>query len=358
MRRSHDGAGGLGPLHLVSAWASEQGIALGQIATEEKSNEITAIPDLIDQIDIQGAVVTIDAMGCQKEIAKKIKRGGGDYVLAVKDNQPTLHQALQEFFVEELDDLEHVPHRRHETHDKGHGRPAAGAHTDRVAGLAGIATTENPLGDRYSMRLVIVSDTHSRHENLAPLSGEVLIHCGDFCNGFSGDEDDLVCLDDWFARQPFDLILCTGGNHDFVAQGRHAAGRNVFQNAVYLQDSPFVFRSVHFYGAPWVPQLQGWAYYLSDSELKVKWKLIPDNTDVLITHTPPWRILDSPTNPRIHAGCSHLLARVDELKPTIHCFGHNHASHGRRNTTSTAFLNASVVNSQYEVVNQPFVIDP
>ena len=123
MRRSHDGPGGLGPLHLVSAWASEQGIALGQIATEEKSNEITAIPELIDQIDIQGAVVTIDAMGCQKKIAKKIKRGGGDYVLAVKDNQPKLHQAIEEFFVEALeDDLGQVPHHRHETHDKGHGR--------------------------------------------------------------------------------------------------------------------------------------------------------------------------------------------------------------------------------------------
>jgi len=123
MRRSHDRTGGLGPLHLVSAWASEQGIALGQIATEEKSNEITAIPELIDQIDIQGAVVTIDAMGCQKEIAKKIKGGGGDYVLAVKDNQPKLHQAIQEFFVEALeDDLKQVSHRRHETHETGHGR--------------------------------------------------------------------------------------------------------------------------------------------------------------------------------------------------------------------------------------------
>ena len=123
MRRSHDRTGGLGPLHLVSAWASEQGIALGQIATEEKSNEITAIPELIDQIDIQGAVVTIDAMGCQKEIAKKIKGGGGDCVLAVKDNQPKLHQAIQEFFVEALeDDLKQVSHRRHETHETGHGR--------------------------------------------------------------------------------------------------------------------------------------------------------------------------------------------------------------------------------------------
>ncbi len=122
MRRSHDRANGLGPLHLVSAWASEQGISLGQIATAEKSNEITAIPELIDQIDIQGAVVTIDAMGCQKAIAKKIVGGGGDFVLAVKDNQPTLHQTLQEFFDLLLADPKSVSHRYHQTHDTGHGR--------------------------------------------------------------------------------------------------------------------------------------------------------------------------------------------------------------------------------------------
>ena len=123
MRRSHDRAGGLGPLHLVSAWISDQGIALGQIATEEKSNEITAIPELIDQIDIQGAVVTIDAMGCQKAIAKKIKNSGGDYVLAVKDNQPKLHEAIQEFFVGAIeDDHAKASRRQFETHEKGHGR--------------------------------------------------------------------------------------------------------------------------------------------------------------------------------------------------------------------------------------------
>ena len=84
MRRSHHKAAGLGALHIVSAWAIEQGIGLGQLATEEKSNEITAIPELLDQIDVKGAVVTIDAMGCQKAIAKNITAGGGDYVLAVK----------------------------------------------------------------------------------------------------------------------------------------------------------------------------------------------------------------------------------------------------------------------------------
>lgn len=123
LRRSHDRGSGLGPLHLVSAWASEHGLTLGQVATEEKSNEITAIPELIDRIDVKGAVVTIDAMGCQKEIAAKIVAQEGDYVLAVKDNQPKLHQAVQKIFSDEREDeLLRMPHRQHQTRDKGHGR--------------------------------------------------------------------------------------------------------------------------------------------------------------------------------------------------------------------------------------------
>ena len=78
------------PLHIVSAWASEEGIALGQVATEDKSNEITAIPQLLEQIDLTDTLITIDAMGCQKEIVEQIVAGGGDFVIAVKDNQPKL----------------------------------------------------------------------------------------------------------------------------------------------------------------------------------------------------------------------------------------------------------------------------
>ena len=123
MRRSHDRAAGLGPLHLVSAWASEHGLALGQVATEEKSNEITAIPELIDRIEVKGAIVTIDAMGCQKAIAKKIVDAKGDYVLAVKDNQPKLHEAIKELFSDKRQgDLLKMPHREHQTSEKGHGR--------------------------------------------------------------------------------------------------------------------------------------------------------------------------------------------------------------------------------------------
>jgi predicted transposase YbfD/YdcC len=122
-RRSHDVSKGLGALHIVSAWASEEGIALGQVATEAKSNEITAIPQLLKQIDLTKSLITIDAMGCQKEIAQDIVDGGGDFVIAVKDNQPKLRQAIETHFEKHLEcGLEDLQYRRHETSDNGHGR--------------------------------------------------------------------------------------------------------------------------------------------------------------------------------------------------------------------------------------------
>lgn len=122
-RRSHDAARGLGALHIVSAWASEEGIALGQVATEAKSNEITAIPLLLQQIDLKNTVITIDAMGCQKEIARTTVAGGGDFVIAVKDNQPKLRQAIEDHFDKHLEnDFADVQYRKWETKDEAHGR--------------------------------------------------------------------------------------------------------------------------------------------------------------------------------------------------------------------------------------------
>jgi predicted transposase YbfD/YdcC len=122
-RRSHDASHDLGPLHIVSAWASEEGVALGQVATEAKSNEITAIPLLLEQIDLANSLITIDAMGCQKEIAREIVNGGGDFVIAVKDNQPKLRNAIKTYFCNHLErDLEDLKYRSHETSETAHGR--------------------------------------------------------------------------------------------------------------------------------------------------------------------------------------------------------------------------------------------
>lgn len=123
LRRSHDRGRGLGPLHMVSAWSVERGISLGQLATDEKSNEIRAIPELIEQLEITGATVTIDAAGCQKSIAKKIVDGGGDYVLALKGNQEKLHKATMAYILEHMEnDFADVTARKYEEVVKGHGR--------------------------------------------------------------------------------------------------------------------------------------------------------------------------------------------------------------------------------------------
>jgi predicted transposase YbfD/YdcC len=122
-RGSHDVAKDLGPLHIVSAWASEEGIALGQVATDSKSNEITAIPLLLDQLELSDTIVTIDAMGCQKEIIRQIKQGGGDAILAVKDNQPKLRAAIEAYFAEQIErDFAEMQYHTYESEEQAHGR--------------------------------------------------------------------------------------------------------------------------------------------------------------------------------------------------------------------------------------------
>src|SRR5262249_25576521 len=103
-RRSHDRRNGLGALHCVSVWASEYGLSLGQVTCAEKSNEITAIPELLRLVDIQGAIITIDAMGTQTAIAEQVLAGGADYVLALKGNQESLHQAVIDHIHEQWED--------------------------------------------------------------------------------------------------------------------------------------------------------------------------------------------------------------------------------------------------------------
>jgi predicted transposase YbfD/YdcC len=123
LRRSHDRQHGLGPMHIVSAWASDFGITLGQVATEEKSNEITAIPQLLERIDVEDAIVTIDAAGCQKSIAAKIVQGKGDYVLALKGNQEKLLRDVEFLMLVPLqDDGASGPVSRYVEVEQGHGR--------------------------------------------------------------------------------------------------------------------------------------------------------------------------------------------------------------------------------------------
>jgi len=129
LRGSGDRGADLGPLHLVSAWATEAHLSLGQVAVDEESNEITAIPRLLALLDLKGALVSLDAMGCQKDIAERIVRGGGEYLLTVKGNQGHLLEDIQECVAKALDTAQGPAYAMHATTDKGHGRDEARLYT-------------------------------------------------------------------------------------------------------------------------------------------------------------------------------------------------------------------------------------
>ena len=123
LRRSHNRKQGVSAIHMVSAWSSENGVVLGQEKTAEKSNEITAIPELLKVLDLEGCIVTIDAMGCQKSIAQEIINRKADYVLALKGNQNRLYTEAKDFFEQSVtNEFKHVTHNYHEEYDYGHGR--------------------------------------------------------------------------------------------------------------------------------------------------------------------------------------------------------------------------------------------
>lgn len=164
LRRSHDRQKGLGPLWLVSAWAVDRGISLGQLATDEKSNEITAIPELLANIEIENAVITIDAAGCQRKVAKLIVGGKGDYVLSLKGNQGKIHQAVASYIEKEMEnDFADIEVERHSEQLKGHGRkddityyqmpvPPDLANGKKWAGLKtiGVAIRSSESGGKWS----------------------------------------------------------------------------------------------------------------------------------------------------------------------------------------------------------------
>lgn len=155
----------LGPLHLVSAWATEQQLSLGQVAVDAKSNEITAIPALLDLLDLNGALVTIDAMGCQKAIAHKIIEREGSYALTVKDNQEHLHTDIQQAFAQALDtNFAGLDYDCYEQRDKGHGREEYRCYTviHSTEGIRHAAewASLTTIGMCYSERTVQGKTTH------------------------------------------------------------------------------------------------------------------------------------------------------------------------------------------------------
>lgn len=214
------------------------------------------------------------------------------------------------------------------------------------------------------MRIVCISDTHNRTRGLVVPDGEVLIHAGDLTE--DGGFDQAVTFIDWFASPPHPLKVFIAGNHDHVFQRIPEAIEPLLQaypGVTYLKDSGVEFDGLRLWGTPWSPPMvedmrdEDWAFRRRrGSRLAETWSWIPADTDVLITHCPPHRVLDR-TFDGLHVGCGALAKRVKVLKPILHVFGHIHFGYGVKTLERTTFVNACTCGEDYRPTNPPIVVD-
>lgn len=195
------------------------------------------------------------------------------------------------------------------------------------------------------MRIVIIADTHGRSLSCWDIpGGDVLIHCGDFSCGRSGFTD-IELLRKQLMLLPHPHKLVVAGNHDFAVQKDGKKTKEILAPVHYLEDDGLVIDGLQFWGTPWQPEFLGMAFNLPrcSDELHEKRMLIPDDTNVLITHCPPAEILDW-VNFNGALGCNQLRWRVDKLpKLKLHCFGHIHEGYGIEERDGKTFVNAALV---------------
>lgn len=206
-----------------------------------------------------------------------------------------------------------------------------------------------------SLRLVVISDTHGLHDQVEVPPGDILIHAGDMSR--RGALDEVRSFDRFLGRLDHPHKLVIAGNHDFCFERQPAAARRVLRHATYLEDDAISIEGVRFYGSPWQPWFYNWAFNLRrGAEIRAKWDEIPDDTDVLITHGPPLGHGDETVRGEA-VGCADLLARIQQVKPRYHLFGHIREAVSTTTDGTTTFVNASTCNLAYRPVHPPVVID-
>lgn len=208
------------------------------------------------------------------------------------------------------------------------------------------------------MKLCIMSDTHCRRTGIVVPKCDALLHCGDF--SMSGTTDEIVAFNTWLGKQTATHKLVIAGNHDKLFESNPERAKSLLTNATYLKDSGVTIGGLKFWGSPYTPTFFQWSFMKNrGDDIRAKWDLIPPDMTggVLITHGPPFGILDYSEYGKMRAGCEDLLEVVQRIKPAIHCFGHLHTSYGMVERGGTVFLNAAILNDRYKIARQPWVVD-
>lgn len=201
------------------------------------------------------------------------------------------------------------------------------------------------------MRVICLSDTHGLHDSVQVPGGDLLIHAGDHCN--HGTAGEVRKFAKWLATLPHRHKIVIAGNHDWPWRKHRRYAAMWLKEATYLQDSGVLVDGIKVWGSPWQPEFCNWAFNLPRGpQLAAVWAGIPDDVEILITHTPPLGILDA------GLGCADLAARLPQLKRLkLHVFGHVHQGYGLLRSGDTTYVNACNCDPEYRPINSPQILD-
>lgn len=220
------------------------------------------------------------------------------------------------------------------------------------------------------MKIVCISDTHGLHNQLKLPEGDILIHAGDFSN--YGSLSQIKEFNNWLGEQrsKFNHIICIAGNHDYGMDLNHIkgqmynpdniSGKELLNNAIYLDNEEVVINKIKFYGSPQQPWFYNWAFNIERGEaIKKYWDKISLDTNVLITHGPIHNILDKTHYNKLSVGCEELSKKVKELKQLkLHVCGHIHEAYGYYiGIDAVWYVNASICDLEYNPCREPIIIN-
>ncbi len=207
------------------------------------------------------------------------------------------------------------------------------------------------------MKFVVIADSHGQHRQLCLPKGDVIIHAGDVSR--RGEENEIIDFLNWFSALDYRHKIFIAGNHDFYFEqtSEKEIRRIIPNNVIYLCESGTRVGHLKIWGSPITPWFFDWAFNRQRGKQIAKhWDLIPEDTDILITHGPVFGKLDKIKDGK-NVGCEELLTSVHKLKPRVHLCGHIHEAYGQLQETNTLFINASVLDENYKLKNDPVVFE-
>ena len=210
-------------------------------------------------------------------------------------------------------------------------------------------------------KIVIMSDNHSNWKVDVP-DGDIFVHCGDW--SYTGSEKSLVKFNNFLGNLPHKHKLYIPGNHELGMEKNFNLYKETLTNGTCIHNTELEIDGLKFFGSAFTPSFRNWAFMKDDDQRKRYWEMAPDDVDVLVTHGPPFGLLDQATPDGEHLGCIHLRNYIERVKPKLVCFGHIHGSGGSvlplkhwDGEDDTILVNASVLDEKYKLVREPVILE-